>query len=141
MCSSNEDGETTTVNAIVYDVGHVAVLMPDERPIKHVVLEAPAERGMVGDITWRYYIPESYAAALANENAKLRQQLADVTESMWRVEKRCAKLRELVRVMAYCMQYERECDGCRLNDADGTITAPVGCDSLLDRMRELGVDA
>ena len=28
------------------------------------------------------------------ENAKLRQQLADVTESMWRVEKRCAKLRE-----------------------------------------------
>lgn len=73
MCNSNKAGETTTVNAIVYDVGHVAVLMPDERPIKHVVLEAPAERGMVGDLTWRYYIPESYAATLANENAKLRE--------------------------------------------------------------------
>ena len=30
------------------------------------------------------------------ENAKLRQQLADVTESMGRVEERCAKLRELI---------------------------------------------
>ena len=51
-----------------------------------------------------------------------------------------AKLRELVRVFVYCMQYERECDGCRLNGADGTITAPVGCDGLFDRMRELGVE-
>ena len=32
---------------------------------------------------------------LAAENAKLRTQLADVTESMGRVEERCAKLREL----------------------------------------------
>ena len=51
-----------------------------------------------------------------------------------------AKLRELVRDMAYCMQYERECDECRMNGADGTITAPVGCDGLRDRMRELGVE-
>lgn len=51
-----------------------------------------------------------------------------------------AELRELVRVVVYCMQYERECDGCRLNGADGTITAPVGCDGLFDRMRELGVE-
>ena len=50
------------------------------------------------------------------------------------------RLRELVRVMAYCMQYERECDECRMNGADGTITAPVGCDGLRDRMRELGVE-
>ena len=51
-----------------------------------------------------------------------------------------AKLRELVRDMAYCMQYERECDECRMNGADGTITAPVGCDGLRDRMRELGIE-
>ena len=50
------------------------------------------------------------------------------------------RLRELVRVMAYCMQYERECDGCRLNGADGIITAPVGCDGLLDRMHEFGIE-
>lgn len=35
------------------------------------------------------------------ENAKLRQQLADVTESMGRVEERCAKLRGLVRGLIY----------------------------------------
>lgn len=51
-----------------------------------------------------------------------------------------AKLRELVCTMAYCMQYERECDGCRLNGADGAVTEPAGCDGLLDRMRELEIE-
>lgn len=51
-----------------------------------------------------------------------------------------AKLRELVRDMAYCMQYERECDECRMNGADGNIAEPCGCDGLLDRLRELGVE-
>lgn len=51
-----------------------------------------------------------------------------------------AKLRELVRVMAYCMQCKRECDECAMNGADGTITALAGCDELRDRMRELGVE-
>lgn len=47
--------------------------------------------------------------ALADENAKLRTQLADVTESVGRMEERCAKLRELVRElwsMAYWYAYE-----------------------------------
>lgn len=50
-----------------------------------------------------------------------------------------AKLRELVRVMAYCMQQVRDCDGCAANGADGVVTAPSGCDWLRDHMRELGV--
>ena len=50
-----------------------------------------------------------------------------------------AKLRELVRVMAYCMQQGRDCDGCAANGADGAATAPSGCDWLRDRMREMGV--
>lgn len=50
------------------------------------------------------------------------------------------KLRELVNVMAYCMQYERDCDECRMNGADGNIAEPCGCDGLLDRLRELGVE-
>lgn len=48
-------------------------------------------------------------------------------------------LRELVRVMAYCMQQGRDCDGCAVNGADGVVTAPSGCDTLRDRMREMGV--
>ena len=50
-----------------------------------------------------------------------------------------AELRELVRVMAYCMQQGRDCDGCAANGADGAATAPSGCDWLRDRMREMGV--
>ena len=70
-----------------------------------------------------------------------------VTEDEIRIIRRCiaslhdenAKLRELVRVMAYCMQQGRDCDGCAANGADGAATAPSGCDWLRDRMREMGV--
>lgn len=57
-----------------------------------------------------------------------------------RLQAENAKLLKLVRVMTYCMQHERDCDGCAMNGADGTITALSGCDGLLDRLRELGVD-
>lgn len=50
-----------------------------------------------------------------------------------------AELRQLVRVMAYCMQEVRDCDGCAANGADGAATAPSGCDWLRERMREMGV--
>ena len=49
------------------------------------------------------------------------------------------KLRELLRVMAYCNQFRRDCDGCSMNGAAGIITGRAGCDELLVRMRELGV--
>ena len=58
---------------------------------------------------------------------------------MERLEAENAELRELVRVMAYCMQQGRDCDGCAANGADGAVTAPSGCDWLRDRMREMGV--
>ena len=56
------------------------------------------------------------------------------------LERENAKLRELVRIMAYCMQYERECDGCALNGGSDAITEHAGCDGLRELMRELGVD-
>ena len=37
---------------------------------------------------------------LEAENAQLRQQLADVTESMGRIEERCAEMRELCADMS-----------------------------------------
>lgn len=66
----------------------------------------------------------SVAESLETENAKLRTQLADVTESMGRVEERCAKLRELARRL-YEFAYDEYPDSAELNFAD--------------RMRELGV--
>lgn len=69
------------------------------------------------------------------ENAKLRQQLADVTESMGRVGERCAKLRELVQDMRkafihnacyrWCEHMPEPCNGA--------------C-QYLRRMRELGIE-
>lgn len=56
------------------------------------------------------------------------------------LERENAKLRELVHCMAYCMQYESDCDECRMNGADGNIAEPCGCDGLLDRLRELGIE-
>lgn len=50
-----------------------------------------------------------------------------------------AKLRKVAGVMAYCMQAERDCDGCKMNGAAGTVTEPAGCDGLLDLLRELEV--
>lgn len=88
------------------------------------------------------------------ENARLRERITTQKQTIqayrdesreWRevAERAQAKneqLRELVRVLCYCMQHGRECDGCRLNDADGTITAPVGCDGLHERLRALGIE-
>lgn len=54
-----------------------------------------------------------------------------------------AKLRELVRIMAYCMQEGTDCDGCKLNGGAGrneALDAFWACDGLYDRMRELGIE-
>ena len=71
---------------------------------------------------------------LKAENAKLRQQLADVTESMRRVEERCAKLRELVSGLEYCVG-GYVCDSCPLYDPSGTNYRR--CESL---EQELGIE-
>lgn len=64
---------------------------------------------------------------------------ANLEKMLENAEAENESLRELVRVMAYCMQQDRDCDGCAVNGADGVVTAPSGCDWLRDRMRELGV--
>lgn len=68
---------------------------------------------------------------------KAHDQAVDGVTEAQRAEN--VKLWELVNVMAYCMQQDRDCDGCATNGADGVVTAPSGCDWLRDRMREMGV--
>jgi len=55
-------------------------------------------------------------------------------------ESKVAKLRELMSVMAYCNQFRRDCDGCSMNGAAGIITERAGCDELLTRLRERGIE-
>ena len=76
---------------------------------------------------------------LEGENARLCSCLSDDAENARMIMAENAKLRELVHVMAYCMQQYRDCDGCAANGADGAVTAPSGCDWLRECMRELGV--
>lgn len=100
-------------------------------------------------------------SALEDENAKLRDELAnapkcEACEAMLdcdeclradgshkerrRLSAESAKLRELMRIMAYCNQFRRDCDGCSMNGAAGIITERAGCDELLARLRDLGVE-
>lgn len=74
---------------------------------------------------------------LAAENAKLRQQLEDVTVSMGRVEERCTKLRELVKRMhRHIRQTCGECDGWYCSNFDEDNECCV-YDTLA---REVGVE-
>ena len=79
---------------------------------------------------------------LKAENAKLRTQLADVTESMGRVEERCAKLRELVRELweGYA---DPPCEYCPLKDKPVCVDCPICAReaAVIGLMRELGVEA
>lgn len=61
-------------------------------------------------VTKEQFIGMTYDELL-DENAELYTQLADVTESMGRMEERCAKLRELCRKFAEYVSQDR-CDGC-----------------------------
>lgn len=81
-----------------------------------------------------------YDAGYENCIDSMVRQMEDMQFRIDNLHRENAKLRELVCTMAYCMQYERECDGCRLNGADGAITEHAGCDGLRELMRELGVE-
>lgn len=53
-----------------------------------------------------------------------------------------AKLRELVRTMAYCMQDPKDCDKCSMNGARMRLEIDplFACDGLYDKLRELGIE-
>lgn len=78
---------------------------------------------------------------LEQENDVLRTQLADATVSMWRVEKRCAELREAVRILVYCSNHV-DCDGCPLNGNPYDIATVewFACDDLREMIDKLGVE-
>ena len=75
------------------------------------------------------------------ENARLREQVADTCMQLGGAWVRCTELRELVRILAYCMSEDRDCDRCVLNGADMPTPRISACDSLPDRLREAGIEA
>lgn len=79
----------------------------------------------------------SYQEILDNFRAEVSEQRKCIED----LRKENAKLRELVRILAYCMSEDRDCDKCVLNGADMPTPRISACDSLPDRMRELEVEA
>lgn len=77
---------------------------------------------------------------LLDENAKLIVKLNAEHIVRQNMEIENTKLRELMSVMAYCNQFRRDCDGCRMNGKAGTITERAGCDELLDYLRDAGIE-
>lgn len=57
------------------------------------------------------------------------------------IEDENAKLRELVRVMAYCAYDEHSCDRCAMNGAEMHITVDrsLCCDGMLEKLIEVGI--
>ena len=79
-------------------------------------------------------------AKLRNDAELLREMLQAKRQETHALMSENAKLRELISIMAYCIQGWRECDGCRVNGGAGIITERAGCYVLLDRLRELGME-
>lgn len=52
------------------------------------------------------------------------------------------KLRELAYIFCYCMHEGADCDGCKINGAEGEVTHDplLACDGLYELLRELGVE-
>ena len=53
------------------------------------------------------------------------------------------KLRELIGILAFCANDEaHDCDKCVMNGADMHVTVPewLFCDSLIERLRTLGIE-
>ncbi len=81
-------------------------------------------------------------AIMENENSKLRHDLEEANNQAEEVCIENAKLRKLMRIMAYCMQDSKDCDKCALNGADTELEVDplFACDDLYDKLRELGVE-
>ena len=78
---------------------------------------------------------------LKAENAKLVMKLNAEHIVRQNMERENAKLRELVRTFYHCTT-SGECDECPINGGGPVHLMPdTICDTIHDRMRELGVDA
>lgn len=66
-----------------------------------------------------------------------RRWLCDKVASL---ESEVAKLKELTRILAYCMSENRNCDRCALNGASMPTPIISACDSLPEMLRKFGVE-
>ena len=66
-------------------------------------------------------------------------ELGRLNKAVRRYKADNAKLRELVRILAHCAS-GHGCDICQINGGEGLINILDMCESVHDRMRELGIE-
>ena len=97
-----------------------------------------------GSMEWVYTPMQTWllldAADMLDENTKLLMRLNAEHLVRQNVERENAKLRELVRTFYHCTT-SGECDECPINGGGPVHLMPdTICDTIHDRMRELGVE-
>lgn len=121
----------------------MAYIMETQDPHELWLVEGESKFKVSRDMYWLLVsqgadLPRAHDISdLLAENAALRQQLADVTESMGRVEERCAKLRELVGRMAKALRVGS--GWCNRDCADEFGCDLHGC-PIEASMRDLGIE-
>ena len=80
----------------------------------------------------------------------LARELREAADTIWELRDDLqwtnaenAKLRELVNILVFCANEDKAgCDGCLINGDDMRVTVPewMFCDSLIKRLRELGIE-
>lgn len=104
-----------------------------ERRIDELCMENGRLRGQVARLTSRSIRTADKMYCLETENAKLRG-----ARDVW--QENDAKLRELVSVLAHCAA-DSGCDSCPINGGCARVGELDLCETVHDRMRELGVEA
>lgn len=102
-------------------------------------------RTEVGEMRSQLMDAADAVEAIESENAMLRMQLADVTESMGRVEWRCAKLRELAAGIGHLLfpldvDYCVACPRDDINHPCPVYTVERGECLYKTDLRELGIE-
>lgn len=108
------------------------------------IAESFRDRCGDGSVEWVYTPTQTWvlldAADMLDENAKLVMKLNAEHLVRQNMERKNAKLRELVRTFYHCTT-SGECDECPINGGGPVHLMPdTICDTIHDRMRELGVD-
>jgi len=71
--------------------------------------------------------------------SRLKKTAANAIVERDRLKAENAKLRELVHILAHCAA-GHGCDICQINGGEGLINTLDMCESVHDRMRELGIE-
>ena len=89
----------------------------------------------------RKVVPVATVTIDGERMERLKQELEDEFLEMAKtLNEENDKLRETVRVLAYCANDMADCDKCLMNGSFYGPVEQVYCDGMVERLRELGIE-